>query len=126
MLSQLTAIYFEQSARSKGPDPPLLGPSALGLACVSCRVWVQLSAAHLDYDCDSRSAQPRGLLHGFITACEHCASLGLYAHCRPRPLSAPLYNYTKAKANCPLATVGGRAFGIAFGNSNNTLPVRTM
>lgn len=61
MLSQLTAIYFEQSARSKGPDPPLLGPSALGLACVSCRVWVQLSAAHLDYDCDSRSAWPRAV-----------------------------------------------------------------
>lgn len=69
MLSQLTAIYFEQSARSKGPDPTLLGPSALGLACVSCRVWVQLSAAHLDYDCDSRSAQPRGLLYDLRALC---------------------------------------------------------
>ena len=80
----------------------------LGLARVSCRVWVQLSAARLDYDCDSRSAQPRGLLHGLRAL---CLSRGLYAVPRVRvddvtPMPYPRIRYPgRAGAPPPLLKI---------------------
>ena len=77
----------------------------LGLARVSCRVWVQLSAARLkDYDCDSRSAQPRGLLHGLRAL---CLSRGLYAVPRVRvddvtPMPYPRIRGAGARPSKPL------------------------